>query len=136
MSTRGAYVFEYQYNGVCVYRHCDNYPSGAAAAIQAALGYSWSLPRWEIDEFAAAFVAANNPKSGGGIRLISGDRNGWMDFAHDLEFVYRITCKNGKLNVAAFHVFYNDVSWEMEKIYDGELEGLATCEEHKCTLSS
>jgi len=134
MSTRGAYVFEDASNGVSVYRHSDNYASGAAEAIEKAKSMAWQNPRFEADEFAAAFVAAN--KDGpGGIRLISGDRNGWMDFAHDLEYVYRVTAIDGRLNVVAFHVFYND-TWEMEEIYNGELEGLATCEEHKCTLSS
>ena len=34
MSTRGAYVFEDASNGVSVYRHSDNYPSGASEAIE------------------------------------------------------------------------------------------------------
>jgi hypothetical protein len=61
MSTRGMFTFrsadgseEYH-----VYRHSDNYPTGAAEALVAALEFAWQLPRYEADEFAAAFVAAN-----------------------------------------------------------------------------
>jgi hypothetical protein len=61
MSTRALYTFrsddgteEYH-----VYKHSDGYPTGAADAICAALPFAWPLPRYEADEFAAAFVAAN-----------------------------------------------------------------------------
>ncbi len=61
MSTRALYTFidpetKQSYH---VYRHHDGYPSGAAQHIRAALAYAWKLPRFEADEFAAAFVAAN-----------------------------------------------------------------------------
>ena len=42
-----------------VYKHSDNYPTGAAGHIAAALAHAWPLPRYEADEFAAAFIAAN-----------------------------------------------------------------------------
>src|SRR6266446_9860173 len=65
MSTRACYRF-FPLNGpndwpgvVTVYRHHDGYPSGAAQAIEAALPYAWPLPRFEPDEFAAAFVRGN-----------------------------------------------------------------------------
>lgn len=65
MSTRACYRFIPE-NGpndwpgvVTVYKHHDGYPSGAAQAIEAALPYAWPLPRFECDEFAAAFVRAN-----------------------------------------------------------------------------
>jgi hypothetical protein len=61
MSTRAMYTFrnadgseEYH-----VYKHSDGYPTGAAEALVAALEHAWPLPRYEADEFAAAFVAAN-----------------------------------------------------------------------------
>jgi hypothetical protein len=44
---------------VTVYKHRDGYPSGAAQAIEAALPHAWPLPRFEPDEFAAAFVRGN-----------------------------------------------------------------------------
>jgi hypothetical protein len=65
MSTRACYRFIPE-NGpndfpgvVTVYEHRDGYPKGAAKAIEAALPYAWPLPRFEADEFAAAFVRAN-----------------------------------------------------------------------------
>jgi hypothetical protein len=65
MSTRACYRF-FPLNGpndwpgvVTVYRHHDGYPSGAAKAIEAALPHAWPLPRFEPDDFAAAFVRAN-----------------------------------------------------------------------------
>ena len=65
MSTRACYRF-FPLNGpndwpgvVTVYKHRDGYPSGAAQAIEAALSHAWPLPRFEPDEFAAAFVRGN-----------------------------------------------------------------------------
>lgn len=67
MSTRACYRFIEPTDGcfpsaapvVTVYKHSDGYPSGAAQWIEAALEYAWPLPRFEADDFAAAFVAAN-----------------------------------------------------------------------------
>jgi hypothetical protein len=66
MSTRACYRFirpkNDMWNGakvVTVYTHSDGYPEGACRWIEAALEYSWVLPRFEADDFAAAFVAAN-----------------------------------------------------------------------------
>jgi hypothetical protein len=61
MSTRGLYTFKGSNRSDCwnVYKHSDNYPTGAAEAIKLALEYAWTLPRYEADEFATAFIAAN-----------------------------------------------------------------------------
>ena len=64
MSTRALYTFYPGEDGwpkapIHVYKHHDGYPTGAADAIIAALEFAWPLPRYEHDEFAAAFVAAN-----------------------------------------------------------------------------
>ena len=48
---------------VTVYEHSDGYPDGAVCWITKALEYAWPLPRFEVDEFAAAFVAANDPSA-------------------------------------------------------------------------
>ncbi len=73
MSTRALYFFKDQgvsEDYLVVYKHHDGYPSGAVEHINAARdsGLTWSLPRWEADEFGAAFVAANKPGAGG-VRL-------------------------------------------------------------------
>ena len=60
MSTRAVYTFIGDQDAPRhVYKHSDNYPTGACDAIEAALAFAWPLPRYENDEFAAAFVAAN-----------------------------------------------------------------------------
>lgn len=60
MSTRAIYTFYGDQDAPRhVYKHHDGYPTGACEAIEAALGFAWTLPRYENDEFAAAFVAAN-----------------------------------------------------------------------------
>ena len=73
MGTRAIYFFEERqddnsYYGV--YKHYDGYPRGAAGHIEKAKDYAWPLPRWEADEFAAAFVAANKNPKGGEVRLL------------------------------------------------------------------
>jgi hypothetical protein len=58
MSTRGFFTFvggpDEEYH---VYKHSDCYPSGGIRAIHGACAFAWTLPRFEADEFAAAFVA-------------------------------------------------------------------------------
>ena len=73
MSTRAVYFFEERLDDdsyYAVYKHYDGYPQGAAAHIEDAKAYAWPLPRWEADEFAAAFVAANKNPKGGEVRLL------------------------------------------------------------------
>jgi hypothetical protein len=67
MSTRACYRFiDPDTNDpevVTVYKHSDGYPDGAVCWISKALEHAWPLPRFEADEFAAAFVAANKPSA-------------------------------------------------------------------------
>jgi hypothetical protein len=63
MSTRAVYTFIEGKERYHVYKHHDGYPKGAAQGITAALSYSWGLPRFEADEFASSFVAANKISS-------------------------------------------------------------------------
>jgi hypothetical protein len=69
MGTRGVYKFIDQHSTHYVYKHWDNYPSGATTFIQNALELAWELPRFEADEFSASFIAANK-KSVGDVRLM------------------------------------------------------------------
>ena len=59
ISTRGVYSFKDEYGTYHVYKHSDNYPTGAAKALENTLVLAWQLPRYEADEMAAAFVAGN-----------------------------------------------------------------------------
>jgi hypothetical protein len=61
MSTRALYTFKGKTasDSWNVYKHSDGYPLGAARTLQDTLQhYAWVLPRYEADEFAAAFCAA------------------------------------------------------------------------------
>ena len=63
MSTRACYRFIGRPGDhaevVTVYKRSDGYPEGAVCWISKALDFAWPLPRFEADEFAAAFIAAN-----------------------------------------------------------------------------
>lgn len=78
MSTRGMFQFRDGGNAEVhsVYSHYDCYPEGAAEQLRKALVFAWKEPRFEADEFAAAFVAANKPAVGGNIRLVPSNEEG------------------------------------------------------------
>lgn len=84
MGTRAIYTFKGFGESHHVYKHFDGYPSGAAQWIEAALKLAWTLPRYEPDEFAAAFVAANKDCPGG-IRLAKSQTAYYVQFAYVVE---------------------------------------------------
>ena len=86
MGTRGVYTFKEKGVTFHVYSHWDNYPTGGAQKLQATINSdkAWTLPRYEADEFAAAFIATNKTDSGN-IRLQKGRTS-----AMDVEFGYTI----------------------------------------------
>lgn len=87
MSTRGIYIFKDKDGSAFhVYKHFDNYPLGACEFLVDALKKAWPLPRYEADEFACAFIAANKD-CGGGVRLVP---HGVTDMGQD--YTYIITC--------------------------------------------
>jgi hypothetical protein len=98
MSTRGLYTFtDSEGASFTVFKHWDNYPSGAYRFIQNGLFKSWDLPRFEADEFAASFIAANKKAGGGDLRLTNeGTTNA---DALGIEFIYTITSEGGALKV-------------------------------------
>jgi len=57
MSTRACYRFSDSEQSFVVYKHYDGYPEGAVCWITKAVPFAWPLPRFEPDEFAAAFIA-------------------------------------------------------------------------------
>ena len=104
MSTRACYVFKDADDSYTVFKHHDGYPSGAAQFIEYAKSVAWPLPRFEPDEFAAAFVAANKTEPGG-VRLSCGIEN-----HGDIEYVYEIQMHPFKnvLWVKAYEQAYKD----------------------------
>jgi len=113
MSTRAVYTFIDEDDHHHVYKHHDGYPSGAIEFILKALDKSWPLPRFEADEFAASFIAANKDAAGG-IRLTTGPS------AHgDLSYRYETMVKEDKLYT---RIFENDGSFKLiEEGYTGQL---------------
>ena len=108
MGTRAVYTFKSHGESFHVYKHWDNIPKHAAAFIAAAAGKAWTLPRFEADEYAAAFIAVN--KTGeGDIRLIKspndiGDAAYFYTIEHDGNGLV-VTCRD----------------WEKRRIYKGSL---------------
>ena len=123
MSTRATYTFIDSYDTFHVYKHHDGYPSGAAKFIANAMLNAWSLPRYEADEFAAAFIAANKD-GGGGIRMLHSGH--WFVVSPgDIEYRYEVRCgRDGELLVTCYKI-NNDSDL---LLYSGDLEGLAALE--------
>lgn len=96
MGTRAVYTFIGEDDRHSVYKHWDGYPAWACRFIANALPLAWPLPRFEADEFAAAFVAANK-EDAGDIRLTTGP-----DAHGDLAYSYEIRCKEGQLHLRIF----------------------------------
>ena len=94
MGTRAIYIFEDEHEEVYVYKHYDNYPQGAVDFIEKAKEFAWELPRFEADEFAASFVAANKDRRGGGVRLVNAsfkDREEMLGANHFCDYYYVIS---------------------------------------------
>ena len=85
MSTRAIYTFKGFGETYHVFKHHDGYPSGAAGFLEATLTKAWDLPRYEPDEFACAFIAAN--KTGSGDLRLARSRTSEAD----VEFGYTIS---------------------------------------------
>lgn len=110
MGTRAVYTFIDAGERHSVYKHWDGYPAWACRFLTNALALAWPLPRFEADEFAAAFVAANK-KQPGDIRLTTGPQ------AHgDLAYRYEIRCPDGRLHVRIYTCTGD------QPIFEGNLE--------------
>ena len=128
MSTRAVYTFSDEDTApIHVYKHHDGYPyasynsgrgeAGGLLWIKKAKELAWELPRFEADEFAAAFVAAN--KTGeGGCRLITAEHP-W-EYAGDPEYWYKI-----KPAVPALDVWVEvyEVDWSRKLHHNLIMEG-------------
>lgn len=100
MGTRAVFTFKDERNEFHIYKHYDGYPSGAADFLTKAVEKSWGLRRFEADDFAAAFIAANKEK-GGDVYLTKHYKE-----HGDLSYRYELTkAKNGQLIVNAIEVF-------------------------------
>jgi hypothetical protein len=74
MSTPAVVIFDDGEGEIAIYKHWDGQPSNIARLLDDAReGYSWPLPRFEADEFAAAFVRAAKDGSGD-VRILRNPR--------------------------------------------------------------
>ena len=114
MSARAVYTFIEKGARFNVYKHHDGYPSGALDATKAALAFAWPLPRYEACDMAAAFVAGNKLKGGGGVYLMPGGAPKTVA-PDDIEYRYIIE-QNGfgsrELHATVFKTNY----WEAKRI--------------------
>lgn len=97
MGTRCAVTFIDEDSEFSIYKHWDGYPDNILKLIAKSLKFAWELPRFEADEFAAAFVSAAKEKGGGDVRLTTS----WKRHA-DLEFVYEVKPGSEGLAVSVF----------------------------------
>ena len=108
MSTRGLYTFKDADGAYTVFKHWDNYPTsasgyGAYQFIKNALAYAWQLPRFEADEFAASFIAANKKAGGGDLRLLPADATNGD--AMGVEYWYTVELAGQRLKVSCRDLF-------------------------------
>ena len=129
MSTRAIYTFSDKNTApIHVFKHHDGYPyasygkgepleAGGLLWIKKAKELAWELPRFEADEFAASFVAANKTESGG-CRLITAEHP-W-EYASDAEYWYKI-----KPAVPALDVWVDvlEVDWSRKLHHNLIMEG-------------
>ena len=108
MSTRALYSFKDQNDCHSVYHHYDGYPANALKLINEAKSAAWDLPRFEADEFAAAFCCIAKDKTKGGTRLSLGPH-----MHGDLSYRYDIWAKDSDLMVKIWEVDYSN-----EKLID------------------
>ena len=87
MSTRACYTFKDKHGAFSVYYHYDGYPANALQMINKAKESAWQFPRFEADEFAAAFCYVAKDGKAGGARLTQGPlQHGDLSYRYDIYF--------------------------------------------------
>jgi hypothetical protein len=117
MSTRALYNFIDDTDTYTVYKHHDGYPSGAIDWIENALMFAWELPRFEANEFSAAFIRANKNHEGG-IRLVN--RPIGNNYS-DTEYQYEITYSKELWKSLMIKIFQGNPT-DNKLIFEGTLE--------------
>jgi len=108
-----------------VYTQYDGDPQGIQRMILRAIdeGLVWDLPRYEADEFAAGFIAANK-KYSGGLRVLSTMSDLWCDFVYVVNFNSDL----GEIGVTVGHCKGHDELDRPEYVFmwDGRLSTMHT----------
>jgi hypothetical protein len=117
MSTRAVITFADDGQQFHVYKHGDGQPAEIGKALEATLPYAWPLPRYEATDFAAAFIAANKQKHGGGIALTTH----WTDHG-DLGYRYLLYVSERTVMVRAVRTSMSTLDVLSEQLlFDGPL---------------
>lgn len=108
-----------------VCKHWDGYPRGILPLLKAAQDYAWPLPRFEADDFAAAFVCATKAlvkDRGGDTRLLpSGSPH--KVAPGDIEYRYVVREAMGDLIVDVYTTNFFDYNNKSEElVFSGKLE--------------
>lgn len=123
MSTRATYTFTDGDETFNVFKHTDGNPEYGLRFISRALKLAWPLPRFEPDEFAAAFVAANKNRPGD-VRILQGED--WKECSYgDIEYHYTIRPNGGLLDITIEEVScinYEDSEWRVNERFSGALD--------------
>ena len=117
MSPRAIYTFKGFGESHHVFKHRDGYLSGAAVALENAIQLAWGAPRYEPNEFAAAFVSGNK-QGPGGVRLARS-----QTAFRDVEYAYVVEPDKklpNLLKVTAYSVDFWDKP-KRTKIWSGPL---------------
>jgi hypothetical protein len=117
MGTRATITFQDKDdpNAITIYTQYDGYPQcpGMGQKLIETLFKAWRLPRYEADEFAAAFVAANKAEQGG-IRILA-DTNpeAWAKWSGiEYRYLVRPGGKTGVLSIACWETDAED-KWKL-----------------------
>jgi len=119
MGTRAVYTFFDEDERYSVYKQWDGCPKWACGFIANALPLTWPLPRFEADDFAAAFVTANKTEAGD-LRLTAGPA-----VHRDLAYSYEIRCQGGQLHLRIFRVRYHGPGYcwaDYQPLFAGSLQ--------------
>ena len=120
MSTRACYVFRDTYSTHVVYKHMDGYPDGAIEWIAKARALAWPFPRFEADEFAASFIAANKDRPGDVRTVGQGD---WRELApSDIEYVYIVHL--GMVEAFAVSCDWGKSDWRVDRLFSHPLQDI------------
>ena len=118
MGTRAIFTFTDQHESCHVFQHWDGYPSGAHDTLRTWIdsGLSWPFPRFEVDESAAGFIAANKTEPGG--YRIAKSRTQYCD----VEYGYTIKANNsGDITLVVSATDFWDGKRKESKLWSGPL---------------
>lgn len=96
MSTRANIIFQDGRNSIQIYKHAEGYPSAVTLDLRNAMTVAWKLPRYEADDFSAAYVLST--KSRGGDVYIDGTADGFKKVHGDIGWCYVVRPGEGLLH--------------------------------------